>query len=227
MMGDVTLVRWATYYFKNLNTFSLFMIYTDYKIIYLITVIAMSGIIIGFWKNRRIDRVTPWLLSMLIIYVTVPFMGATQMNSQVMVTIFYGFVLACVASLITVSPDDDGIIMANVIDSDEKTESENDSNEPLEQESDTTKETDKPAVEDELQETVKNSETEMKEELRYVPEGMVLPMETEADLEVRTETPRMKMPKFEGTISLDRKEINEALKDDFDIPFTPGDDFDF
>jgi hypothetical protein len=66
-----------------------------------------------------------------------------------------------------------------------------------------------------------------KEEIRYVPEGMVLPQETEADLEERTEAPRMKMPKFEGTISIDRKEINEALKDDFDIPFTPGDDFDF
>ena len=70
-------------------------------------------------------------------------------------------------------------------------------------------------------------EKEVKEEQRFVPEGMVLPMETEADLGERDEAPRMKMPKFEGTISIDRKEIEQALKDDFDIPFKPGDDFDF
>ena len=74
---------------------------------------------------------------------------------------------------------------------------------------------------------VVTKETEVNKEQRFVPEGMVLPMETEADLKERDEAPRMKMPKFEGTISLDRKAIEQALKDDFDIPFQPGDDFDF
>ncbi len=240
MMADVTFVHWVTYYFKNLNTFSLFMIYTDYKIIYLITVIIMSGIIIGFWKNRRIDRVTPWLLSMLIIYVTVPFMGATKMNSQIMVTIFYGFMLACVASLITISPEDDGMVCGDESDDIEEA-SDTDSDETQEvpeEKNEAVKEIVKPETEDVVKDMVGSKEAnkedikedikeDNKEEIRYVPEGMVLPQETEADLEERTEAPRMKMPKFEGTISIDRKEINEALKDDFDIPFTPGDDFDF
>ena len=225
-----TLVKWATYYFKNLNTFSLFMIYTDYKIIYLVTVIAMSGVIIGFWKNRKIDRVSPWLLSMLIIYVTVPFMGATQMNSQIMVTIFYGFVLACVVSLITVSPEDDGLI---VIEDEENIEQEETQAEAAEESADDADEG-KEEIEDIAKEIVNKKvsevitkEKEVKEEQRFVPEGMVLPMETEADLGERDEAPRMKMPKFEGTISIDRKEIEQALKDDFDIPLKPGDDFDF
>ncbi|MBO6242140.1 MAG: hypothetical protein J6O61_15150 [Butyrivibrio sp.] len=241
-----TLVNWATYYFKNLNTFSLFMIYTDYKIIYLITVIVMSGIIIGFWKNRKIDRVSPWLLSMLIIYVTVPFMGATQMNSQIMVTIFYGFVLACVVCLITISPEDDGLLISfdeqspetvneeiSESDADEKGEKvqESSSKEDIE---DIAKELVKKNKENkENKEMIKESKEKIvesgdeTEKQRFVPEGMVLPMETEADLKERDQTPRMKMPKFEGTISLDRKAIENALKDDFDIPLTPGDDFDF
>lgn len=100
--------NWASYYFHNLNTFSMFWIYTDYKILYLITAVAMSGVIVGFWKNRKFERVSPWLLSMLFIFATVPFMGATRMNTQAFVTVYYAFILGCVASLIITPSDEAG-----------------------------------------------------------------------------------------------------------------------
>ena len=82
---------------------------------------------------------------------------------------------------------------------------------------------------------------------RYVPEGMVLPAGSEDEMDVSAS--KMKMPKFDGKISLERKEkpierpIEKPIespiekpkkknagassrKDDFDIAFTPGDDFD-
>ena len=74
------------------------------------------------------------------------------------------------------------------------------------------------------------------EEPRFVPEGMVLPEETEADAdEVKRERPKKKVPQFEGKISLNRKTdhnddnndaSNMAFKDDFDISFEDGDEFD-
>ncbi len=105
---DRTLYNWGTYYFHNLNTFSTFWTYTDYKMIYLVTVVAMSGVIVGFWKNRKVEKISPWLLSMLLIFATVPFMGATRMNTQVFVTVYYAFILACVASLITLPENEAG-----------------------------------------------------------------------------------------------------------------------
>ena len=108
MMADVTLSKWANFYFHNLNTFSMFWTYTDHKIIYLLTAIAMSGVMVGFWKNRNIENVSPWLLSMLFIFATVPFMGATRMNTQVFVTVYYAFILGCVAALITTPTDETG-----------------------------------------------------------------------------------------------------------------------
>ncbi len=105
MMGS-TLVKWRSYYFHNMNTFSTFWTYTDYKMIYLVTVVVMSGVIVGFWKNKKIENVSPWLLSMLFIFATVPCMGPTRMNTQVFVTVYYAFILACVASLITLSSND-------------------------------------------------------------------------------------------------------------------------
>lgn len=107
MMGDVTLADWSAYYFHNMSVFSTFWTYTDYKVLYLLTVIAMSGVMVGFWKNRRIQKVSPWMLSMLFIFVTVPFMGATRMNTQVFVTVYYAMILGCVASLITMPADED------------------------------------------------------------------------------------------------------------------------
>jgi MFS family permease len=106
IMANVRLASWASYYFHNLNTFSMFWAYTDYKFVYLITVIVMSGVIVGFWKNRHIEKISPWLLSMLFIFATVPFMGPTRMNTQVFVTVYYAFILGCVASLITLPADE-------------------------------------------------------------------------------------------------------------------------
>lgn len=106
IMANIRLANWASYYFHNLNTFSMFWAYTDYKIVYLITVIVMSGVIVGFWKNRHIEKISPWLLSMLFIFATVPFMGPTRMNTQVFVTVYYAFILGCVASLITLPADE-------------------------------------------------------------------------------------------------------------------------
>ena len=69
---------------------------------------------------------------------------------------------------------------------------------------------------------------------RYVPEGMVLP-EDDEDVDL---TPRMKMPTFDkvglgsetGKLKVkSRDEHTESVpepKDDFDIAFTDGDDFD-
>ena len=68
-----------------------------------------------------------------------------------------------------------------------------------------------------------------------MPEGMVLPQGAEDEMDVSAS--KMKMPKFDGTIALSRKEKMldkpkkknaqvSTKKDDFDIAFTPGDDFD-
>ncbi len=106
IMSHVTLTKWASFYFHNLNTFSMFWTYTDHKIAYLVTAVAMSGVIVGFWKNRNFDKISPWLLSMLFIFATVPFMGATRMNTQVFVTVYYAFILACVTDLIATPADE-------------------------------------------------------------------------------------------------------------------------
>ncbi len=106
MMADVRFANWCSYYFHNLNTFSMFWTYTDYKVLYLVTVILMSGVFVGFWKNLNIEKVSPWMLSVLFIVATVPFMGATRMNTQVFVTVYYALILGCVASLITLPADE-------------------------------------------------------------------------------------------------------------------------
>ena len=84
----------------------MFWTYTDHKVIYLVTAVAMSGVMVGFWKNRNFEKISPWLVSMLLIFATVPFMGATRMNTQVFVTVYYAFILACVADLITTHADE-------------------------------------------------------------------------------------------------------------------------
>jgi hypothetical protein len=106
MMAYSTLAKWSGFYFHNLNTFSMFWIYTDHKVIYLVTAIVMSGVMVGFWRNRDFENISPWLVSMLLIFATVPFMGATRMNTQVFVSVYYAFILACVADLITTPSDE-------------------------------------------------------------------------------------------------------------------------
>ena len=58
---------------------------------------------------------------------------------------------------------------------------------------------------------------------------MVLPTGSEDEMD--TDKAKMRMPKFEGKLSLDRPEKKvhkqeKIKKDDFDIPFREGDDFD-
>ncbi len=291
MMEDVLLSNWATYYFHNLNTFSMFWTYTDYKIIYLVTLVAMSGIIVGFWRNRNTERISPWLLSTILIFSTVPFMGATRMNTQVFVTVYYAFILGCVASLIAMPASETGEYLEDTVpveNTDEKSgeEAEEKSIENKDEKSGEeaeekpienaveitavaednpvenvagiaaevpTEETveekvveDAPAEETEPHKEAESPAEEMQEEKaespseetepqqRFVPEGMVLPMDDEdADL-----TPRMKMPEFKGIIGADglkeklkiksSAEVNKKPEpaDDFDVEIKPGDDFD-
>lgn len=276
--------NWASYYFHNLNTFSMFWIYTDHKVLYLITAVAMSGVIVGFWKNRNFERISPWLLSMLFIFATVPFMGATRMNTQAFVTVYYAFILGCVASLIITPSDEVGEYvvpklsedelekmeeMAEAADEEIPEDEEAAENKEIPEDEEAPENKEIPEPEPELvnesvadenfttatvtpeddvhavtpdpvipyePEPVKEPAPEPKKEHtpRYVPEGMVLP-EDDDDVDL---TPRMKMPTFDkvglgsetGKLKVkSRDEHTEPVpepKDDFDIAFTDGDDFD-
>jgi hypothetical protein len=139
MMAYSTLAKWSGFYFHNLNTFSMFWIYTDYKVVYLVTAIVMSGVIVGFWRNRNFENISPWMVSMLLIFATVPFMGATRMNTQVFVSVYYAFILACVADLITTpsyeTVDDTADVTADKKDKKKKETAENDEDPELKDES--------------------------------------------------------------------------------------------
>ena len=89
-------------------------------------------------------------------------------------------------------------------------------------------------VEDTKTEEIKTEEkAEQEEKVRFVPEGMVLPVgeEDEENLEPHFNLNRPSMQDI-GMLSLNRgKEEKEdivkaAPKDDFDLPAKPGDDFD-
>ncbi|MBP3824224.1 MAG: hypothetical protein ILA11_00625, partial [Butyrivibrio sp.] len=247
MMADVRFANWASYYFHNLNTFDMFWAYTDYKIIYLVTLIVMSGVIVGFWKNRKVEKISPWLWSIIFIFVSVPFMGATRMNTQVFVTVYYAFILGCVASLIALPADEEEAEYIEEIasESPEAAQGAQEVTEPDYEFEDEPEEDDVKA-----KEPVDIEPEEEEPHGHFVPEGMVLP-EDDEDVDL---TPRMKMPEFTGTISLAEtaRQVNEKLKekerkaaekreterksspvtdkkprkDDFDIELKPGDDFD-
>ncbi len=133
MMAYPNLLKWSGFYFHNLNTFSMFWTYTDHKIAYLVTAVAMSGVMVGFWKNRNFEKISPWLVSMLLIFATVPFMGATRMNTQVFVTVYYAFILACVADLITTPADETKEDVAGDAEVKKKRGNTTDSEEPSEE----------------------------------------------------------------------------------------------
>lgn len=240
-MGAV-LGNWSDYYFRNLNTFSMFWTYTNYKLLYLITFIVMSGVLVGYFRNKNFGRISPWLLATILVFVATPFFGATRMNDQNVVTVFFAFVLACVVSLITLTRQEE------IFDEDIEEDDEDDS------------------VDEELRTIIGDEDAEYvpleKKALqgpRYVPEGMVLPTGSEDEMDV--DASKMKMPKFEGKIGLDRKSSEHKItvkpeiktepehkerkvvfrkrteyktahvekenkKDDFDLPFKNGDDFD-
>jgi hypothetical protein len=284
---DAVLVKWSAYYFHNLNTFSMFWTYTNYKFLYLIILMGMSGVFIGYFRNRRFENVSPLLLSTMIVFFGTPFFGATRMNDQIVVTIFFGFVLACLASLITTNgfdienEEDAEYAHATAVtgirevvnptenleaapeegtledgaseeyesqeeyydDEDEELPEKELVEEPSEEEADTAPEEiselqEEPKAQEEPQEAPK-AQKEPKEEPkeepkareekpRYVPEGMVLPMGSEDEMDV--EKSNIRMPEFRGKIGLARKnkpvEQPAVPKDDFDIPMKQGDDFD-
>ena len=227
--------NWASYYFHNMNTFDMFWAYTDYKIIYLVTLVIMSGVIVGFWKNRTVEKVSPWLLSIIFIFATVPFMGATRMNTQIFVTVYYAFILACVASLIALPADEEDAEYkaepevevspeaeqgdAEVTEPDYEFEDEPEEEEPKKEEpvkEEVKKEEpvkEEPEKEEPVKEEPKKEEVPDAEEPKghFVPEGMVLP-EDDEDVDL---TPRMKIPEFTGTISLAEtaRQVNEKLKE--------------
>jgi hypothetical protein len=189
-MGAV-LGNWSDYYFRNLNTFSMFWTYTNYKLLYLITFIVMSGVLVGYFRNKNFGRISPWLLATILVFVATPFFGATRMNDQNVVTVFFAFVLACVVSLITLTRQEE------IFDED------------IEDEEDST-------VDEELRAFIGDEDAEYvplkKNALqspRYVPEGMVLPTGSEDEMDV--DTSKMKMPKFEGKIGLDRKSSEHKI----------------
>ena len=128
----------------------------------------------------------------------------------------------CLDCIITTNSEDDGVYESEVAE-----------NEEIE-------EVRKPVMKEEIKESEttpapeSTPEVAAVEEPRYVPEGMVVPQDTLVDMVPRDGAMTARMPKFEGTISLDRKdkrkekEIEKKVepKDDFDVPFEPGDDFD-
>jgi hypothetical protein len=229
MIGE-RLNNWASYYFHNLNTFSMFWIYTDHKILYLITAVAMSGVIVGFWKNRKFERVSPWLLSMLFIFATVPFMGATRMNTQAFVTVYYAFILGCVASLIITPSEEIGEYVAPELSREDLEKMEqmskapdelSDDSESQESETQTTSGI-SDVVTPETESEDKNfttAEVETEEDVEAVVPDQDVPYEPEPEPEPRQRfvpegmvlpeddedadlTPRMKMPAFSGAIGL-------------------------
>ncbi|MCR5558002.1 MAG: hypothetical protein K6F75_10635 [Butyrivibrio sp.] len=230
---DTVLLKWSNYFFKNINTFNTFWTYTNYKIEYLVTFIVMSGVLVGFWKNRIFERVTPWLFGTMLVFFAAPFFGATKMNSQVMLTIYFGFVLACVTSLIVTNklegkPKAENVAVSEDEETNEDTPDETDepkdSGEKSEKTAGESPETsgEKGGMQVVTPEKVVEHENVVEPEKvvapeqientnaafegyakRYVPEGMVLPEGAEDEMD--TAKSKMKMPEYKGTIALDKK----------------------
>ncbi len=223
-MGAV-LHNWSGYYFRNLNTFSMFWTYTNYKLAYVITFIAMSGVLVGYFRNKNFGRISPWLMATILVFIATPFFGATRMNDQNVVTVFFAFVLACVVSLITLTrqeevfkelPEEDYLD-----DGDEEDSIGPKSNEmikevvkpfgdedaeyvPLEKKAFRLPEETRSEEKIEVEEKVEKTD---EEKPRFVPEGMILPTGAEDEMDI--DKSKMRMPKFEGKIGLDRKKTEE------------------
>ncbi len=195
------LANWASYYFHNLNIVSMFWTYTDHKLLYLITVVAMSGVLVGFWKNRKVEKISPWLLSMLFMFATVPFMGATRMNTQAFVTVYYALILGCVASLITLPAYETGDVDTEVKELSDESKATGEGISAVVEPEPEAAETSDFEHEEETGSTEASEQPETETTQRFVPEGMVLPEDDEdADL-----TPHMKMPEFKGSLGSDGK----------------------
>ncbi len=128
---DAVIYNWSHYFFKNINTFNTFWTYTNYKIEYLATFVVMTGVIFGFWRNRRYEKISSWLFSTMIVFFATPFFGATRTNSEIMLTVFFAFVLGAVVSLITMESHENALLSEIEIDeNEEETENASPSSEP-------------------------------------------------------------------------------------------------
>ncbi|MCR4903786.1 MAG: hypothetical protein K6A23_13070, partial [Butyrivibrio sp.] len=222
------------------------------------------------------ERISPWLLITVLVAIIIPFLGSTRMNSQFMVTLFYGIAIAAGFSCIAIDNESYGFaLIGKETESDDVEESETDEdviidahNEPEvirpmvneidevtieegepeeiyeeEQISDENIVVDSEAEEISVQENEPEDTTKenvlVKEQpkpenkVRFVPEGMVVPMGEEDEEDFVTPT-HMKMPVYKESepIAINRKDKNKedlssatAKKDDFAIDIEDGDDF--
>ncbi len=227
-----TFLTWVRVYFENVNTIDLFSIYSQYRLIDLITAIVMFLGCMGFIREKKRERIVPWMLMLLLLTVCTPFMGPTMLGGQQMVTLFYAVVTGGgIAAMITpVKNEKYGDLFE-----DEEIKDTTEAEEVKEMTEMEDNEQEQPAEKTEVPQTAP---------VRYVPEGMVLPMgEEDVDEDA---APRMKMPEYREAepISLNRpaKAVAEQTdsdvrqevqlqhsvpeKQDFDLPMKPDDDFD-
>ena len=105
-IGNVGVVfsKWMSYYFHEVGPIKPFFIYSENKIAYLITVVLMSAVFAGYLRSKDADNIIPWLFGMIFLFVMQPSLGETRMISQFVVTVYYGFILGCVAMLVSQGP---------------------------------------------------------------------------------------------------------------------------
>ena len=168
------------------------------------------------------------------------------MNDQLVVTVFFAFVIACVVSLIALTRKEE---VYKTVSEDEKSQLQKEAESMV---------TGTIVVEPETE--TKAGPEDTKAHPRFVPEGMVLPTGAEDEMDI--EKTNMKMPEFKGKIALssgrvkddfdkdkikmpkeeikrahptkhidrnrlkDKVRPEEIKRDDFDLPYKEGDDFD-
>ncbi|MBP7347645.1 MAG: hypothetical protein KA965_03100 [Butyrivibrio sp.] len=222
---QVTFENWVQSYFGNLNKIELFSVYTEHRMLYLLFGLVMFTGCIGFLRNRKEDHITPWMFMMLLITGITPFMGPTMMNGQRIVTLFYAVLAGGgIATMITPVKKENYKYLFEEEDRDNLRE-----------------ETEMKTVETDRTEKHSKTEDSAEKPMRYVPEGMVLPLgEEDTDEDIQ---PRMKMPDLndvgqislnrDGKISINRTEEKTADKPEkniaeaeFDFPIKENDDFD-
>lgn len=248
---------WHTQFFKSLSTLALFTFYYDYKYMYLVTMILMGIAVFTYFRGGRIERVSPWLLLTVLMAVIIPFLGSTRLNSQLIVTLFYGVAISAGISCITLikktatveNIDDEDIVSEESCSEGEEMiikpveiPAEERVVKPVEIKTSASKEkiteAEKEVKSDTTEEIKKDIPSEDNKEkkgekVRYVPEGMVVPMGQEDEEDFVAPT-KMKMPEFKDDepIAIKRhpKEKGSSMvelkkKDDFAIDIKSGDDF--
>ena len=120
--------NWLSYYFHTFDTSFLdqpFFIFPDFKLPYLITLVVMSGVFAGYLRSKDAENIIPWLFGMLYLFIMQPTLGKTRVTSQFMVTMYYGFIIGCVAMLTSHGPKKETDIVEEDEELDEDAEREN------------------------------------------------------------------------------------------------------